>query len=209
METKTESKTILEFLLELPEDIREMALRNYNPQYADTDPMFKRELDRNVCWAVCYAFDWDKSREGCRFWGAVSDGFYAEARAILKQSPPSPDLREQLTDDDGFDTVAWIKSTGRDPMSVSIEAYRLLGELAKQHKEQLTDEGQRVYKADVDHMKAEYRRDYELLLKEFNIQTTQLDEAVRLLKNAREFVHVGGEECDLGLLIDEFLSKHK
>ena len=65
---------IIDLLSELPEDIRERALRNWDREYEDAD-----DLDE----ALIGLFHWNKTPEGGMYWHNVANGHYSEARALL------------------------------------------------------------------------------------------------------------------------------
>jgi|SRR5690625_289687 len=64
--TMTKEKTILEWLEELPDGYRELALKNYDPEFCDTGINIFDLAD-----AVMWGFSWSASPEGFEFWKAV------------------------------------------------------------------------------------------------------------------------------------------
>src|SRR5690625_3421781 len=59
-------KTIREWLEELPDGYRELALKNYDPEYCDTGVNI---ID--LAGAVMWGFSWEDTPEGQVFWDAV------------------------------------------------------------------------------------------------------------------------------------------
>src|SRR5690554_5900851 len=72
-------KTIVEWLEELPDGYRELALKNYDPEYCDTGVNIIDLAD-----ALVWGFSWEDTPEGQVFWDAV----YEWARCGL---PPLPE----------------------------------------------------------------------------------------------------------------------
>ena len=70
-------KTRLEWYQDLPEDIRERAVRNTEERYL----RFKKESFRD---AIYGGFTWLDSPEGQEFWMHVAQGQYDKARELLK-----------------------------------------------------------------------------------------------------------------------------
>src|SRR5690625_1832654 len=62
----TKEKTILEWLEELPDGYRELALKNYGPEFCDTAVNI---ID--LSHAVMWGFSWEDTPEGQVFWDAV------------------------------------------------------------------------------------------------------------------------------------------
>lgn len=78
-----ETKTVREWLNELPEPIRSRAIRNaedYHKPFLDESEISLRE-------AVLGAFLWSETPEGNEFWSAVYDG-------------ETPELPDHLNDED-------------------------------------------------------------------------------------------------------------
>ena len=65
---------IIDLLQELPEDIRERALRNWDRLETDAD---------NIRGAIKLLCVWRNTPEGAAYWYNVATGEYSEARALL------------------------------------------------------------------------------------------------------------------------------
>jgi hypothetical protein len=65
---------IIDLLQELPEDIRERALRNWDRKFNEADDL--RD-------AIKIMFYWGETPEGSEYWFYVANCDYSEARALL------------------------------------------------------------------------------------------------------------------------------
>lgn len=65
---------IIDLLQELPEDIRERALRNGDRMHTEMNNL------KDAILALC---NWSETPEGWDFWCCVWEGNYSEARALL------------------------------------------------------------------------------------------------------------------------------
>ena len=80
-------KTIREWLNELPDGYRELALANEPKRKS----LFDNTKESDMASAIASAFLWSKSKEGMPFWSAVQDHFDEMAPPL----PPLPNTETQ------------------------------------------------------------------------------------------------------------------
>src|SRR5690554_5115380 len=90
----TKEKTILEWLEELPDGYRELALRSYDPEFCDTGVNIIDLAD-----ALVWGFSWEDTPEGQVFWDAVWG--WAIGKGEL---PPLPKETGWIRVEDGLPT---------------------------------------------------------------------------------------------------------
>jgi len=73
------SKTVMEFLNDLPPDVREKALNNLNQN---------QEMPvENMQEALIEAFDWEDGKDGPFYWASVWLEYYKESNENLNKKP--------------------------------------------------------------------------------------------------------------------------
>lgn len=83
---KRKGKKISEWLQELPDGYRELALANYDEKYSST------QVVKDLKTAIDKFCEWDKTPQGCEFWINVSEYLYGESNSL----PPLPNPKFEV-----------------------------------------------------------------------------------------------------------------